>query len=132
MHNFDVAKGFEDSTIMFCRSCGLSFRLTTWRDKPDKPGRARWEAMTFETPDEKVIPMPPCRIEQHDAGQESESEQGNCEEDESQRRQQLIAEIDKLAGRQMGLVGMHDLKIANISDVERLLTTIKRERGIEL
>lgn len=132
MHNFDVAKGFKDSTILFCRSCGLSFRFTTWRDLPDKPGRASWELMTFETPAEEVIPMPPCRVEPQYANQASESEQGECETDETEKRRQLIAEIDKLAGRQLGLVTMNDLKMASIDRVEELLITIKRERGIEL
>jgi hypothetical protein len=63
MHNFDIARGFSDTTILFCRSCGLSYRLTTWKDRPDQPGRATWERMTVETPGTDVISIAPCRVE---------------------------------------------------------------------
>lgn len=73
MHNFEVTKGFNDTTILFCRSCGLSYRLSTYRDRENQPGRAVWERMTFETPSAEVIAMAPCRIEQRStAGQECE------------------------------------------------------------
>ena len=70
MHNFEVAKGFNDTTILFCRNCGQSYRLITYR----VPSHAVWEAMAFETPDENAMSVTPCRIEATRAG-------GNDEED---------------------------------------------------
>jgi len=69
MHNFEIAKGFNDTTVMFCRSCGLSYRLCTYhRDTADQPARAVWELMTAETPSGEAISVAPCRVESVIAG----------------------------------------------------------------
>ena len=72
MHNFEVARGFslqqDDTTVMFCRSCGLSYRLTTYGYKSDLSARAVWESMTMEKPDGEVLAIAPCHVEPIKAG----------------------------------------------------------------
>jgi hypothetical protein len=42
MHDFEVAKGFNDITILFCKRCGLSYNLVR-----TNMGDISWCAMSF-------------------------------------------------------------------------------------
>lgn len=57
MHEFDVRKGFNDITVMFCRRCGLSYMLMLRRGTSNK---SVWEAMPFQDYQGKDID-PPCK-----------------------------------------------------------------------
>jgi len=50
---------------------------------------------------------------------------GSHEQEESEKRQQLIDEIGKLAGRRLGLIGMNDVKHASTARIQELLATVK-------
>lgn len=58
-----------------------------------------------------------------------EAEQGEetPESDESAKRQQLLDEIGRLAGRRLGLVGMNDVKLASTKQLESFLATVRKE-----
>lgn len=60
-----------------------------------------------------------------------EAEQGesaeNNEQEESVKREQIIAEINRLAGRRLGLVGMNDVKKASTARLQEFLATVQKE-----
>lgn len=55
------------------------------------------------------------------------AEQGENTPDDSEKRQHMLDEISRLAGRRLGLVGMHDMKLASTERLESFLATIRKE-----
>ena len=55
-HEFKIERGFNDSTILFCSHCGVSFSLARW----NTDGRYAWQRLTFETQSGETIDLSPC------------------------------------------------------------------------
>lgn len=45
MHDFDIRTGFNDTTILFCRRCGKSYRFIIYNQNYSEPV---WEEVGFK------------------------------------------------------------------------------------
>jgi hypothetical protein len=58
MHDFDIKQGFSETTVMFCKKCGKSYTLATYKGRA--PSKTVWEATPFTDHTGQDID-PPCK-----------------------------------------------------------------------
>lgn len=138
--------------LMICRQCGAWSDITladAWAkalhplSRAFAKGLAEFYGLKIEEPPIEEPAGWPCPVNREHGLMQAvtsedrltirpamvEAEQGESapEPGESEKRQQIIAEISQLAGRRLGLIGMNDIKMASTERLEAFLVTLKKE-----